>query len=109
MIKVGVIGLGNIAQKAYLPVYSELQDRFEWHLSSRNAEKLAHIQKQFGFQYGSTNSDELITEGVEAVFVHTPTATHYDIINDSRNRYHAILNGFRNGRICRWPTNPTGR
>ncbi|WP_268744057.1 hypothetical protein [Pediococcus pentosaceus] len=43
MIKVGVIGLGNIAQKAYLPVYSELQDRFEWHLSSRNAEKLAHI------------------------------------------------------------------
>ena len=80
MIKVGVIGLGNIAQKAYLPVYSELQDRFEWHLSSRNAEKLAHIQKQFGFQYGSTNSDELITEGVEAVFVHTPTATHYDII-----------------------------
>lgn len=80
MIKVGVIGLGNIAQKAYLPVYSELQDRFEWHLSSRNAEKLAHIQKQFGFQYGSTNSDELITEGVEAVFVHTPTATHYAII-----------------------------
>ncbi|MDB1561678.1 hypothetical protein PGA94_02445 [Pediococcus pentosaceus] len=77
MIKVGVIGLGNIAQKAYLPVYSELQDRFEWHLSSRNAEKLAHIQKQFGFQYGSTNSDELITEGVEAVFVHTllPTMT----------------------------------
>ncbi|MCC3237805.1 gfo/Idh/MocA family oxidoreductase, partial [Pediococcus acidilactici] len=32
MIKVGVIGLGNIAQKAYLPVDSQLQDRFEWYL-----------------------------------------------------------------------------
>jgi virulence factor len=80
MIKVGVIGLGNIAQKAYLPVYSELQDRFEWHLISRNAEKLARIQNQFGFQHGSTNQDDLFTAGVDAVFIHTPTSTHYAII-----------------------------
>lgn len=80
MLKVGVIGLGNIAQKAYLPVYSKLQDQFEWHLMTRNGAKLAQIQKRYGFQYGTTNQDDLILAGVDAVFIHTPTPTHYQII-----------------------------
>lgn len=80
MIKIGVIGLGNIAQKAYLPVYAQLQDQFEWHLVTRNAEKLEQIQQRFGFSYGTTNQDDLIKAGVKAVFIHTPTPTHYQII-----------------------------
>lgn len=80
MLKVGVIGLGNIAQKAYLPVYSKLQDQFEWHLMTRNGAKLAQIQKRYGFQHGTTNQDDLISAGVDAVFIHTPTPTHYQII-----------------------------
>jgi virulence factor len=80
MLKVGVIGLGNIAQKAYLPVYSQMQDQVEWHLISRNAEKLAQIQQQYGFQHGSTNQADLLNGDIDAVFIHTPTPTHYAII-----------------------------
>ena len=80
MIKVGVIGLGNIAQKAYLPVDSQLQDRFEWYLVSRQAEKLQHLQKKYGFQHGTTRMDDLFEENVQAVFIHTATSTHYAII-----------------------------
>lgn len=29
MLKIGVIGLGNIAQKAYLPVMAAMQDQYE--------------------------------------------------------------------------------
>ena len=39
-MKIGVIGLGDIAQKAYLPVMVEMQDEVEWHLCSRNGETL---------------------------------------------------------------------
>ncbi len=70
MIKVGVIGLGNIAQKAYLPVDSQLQDRFEWYLVSRQAEKLQYLQKKYGFQHGTTRVDDLFEENVQAVFIH---------------------------------------
>lgn len=80
MVKIGVIGLGNIAQKAYLPVDSQLQDRFEWYLVSRQADKLHHLQKRYGFQHATTRMDDLLDENVQAVFVHTATATHYTIV-----------------------------
>ncbi len=37
-MKIGVIGLGNIAQKAYLPTYSECRHLAEFVLATRNPE-----------------------------------------------------------------------
>ena len=45
-MKIGVIGLGNIAQKAYLPIMVEMQAEVEWHLCSRNKETLETVGKK---------------------------------------------------------------
>ncbi len=37
-MKVGVLGLGNIAQKAYLPVYTQMQDQAAFYFATRNKE-----------------------------------------------------------------------
>lgn len=80
MKKIGVMGLGNIAQKAYLPVITSLQDEFEWHFCTRNADKRAKLMQQYGVTHGEANLEELIAQKPLAVFVHTPTFTHYQII-----------------------------
>lgn len=85
MEKIGVIGLGNIAQKAYLPVMAALQDKFEWHLTTRNEAKGEMLEKKYGFKHFHQTLDELIAEKPLAVFVHTPTATHYEIIRQLLN------------------------
>lgn len=80
MLKVGIIGLGGIAQKAYLPVDVMMQDKVEWHLYTRNQEKLQAIGKQYNNTnlYGSIEA--LIESGIEAAFVHTATHTHAPIV-----------------------------
>ncbi|EPC85414.1 dehydrogenase-like protein, partial [Lacticaseibacillus paracasei subsp. paracasei Lpp43] len=40
MLTIGVMGLGTIAQKAYLPVYTQMQNQVHWVLSTRNDDKL---------------------------------------------------------------------
>lgn len=80
MEKIGVIGLGNIAQKAYLPVMATLQDKYEWHLTTRNEAKGEMLEKKYGFKHFHQTLAELIAEKPLAVFVHTPTQTHFQII-----------------------------
>ncbi|KRK64117.1 putative oxidoreductase (putative) [Companilactobacillus tucceti DSM 20183] len=80
MEKIGVIGLGKIAQKAYLPVMSELQDQFEWHLTTRNKDKGQFLKAKYNFSHLHQTLDQLIAEKPLAVFVHTPTKTHAAII-----------------------------
>ena len=48
-MKIGVIGLGNIAQKAYLPTYSECRHLAEFVLATRNPETRQKIADQYGF------------------------------------------------------------
>jgi len=85
MEKIGVIGLGNIAQKAYLPVMATLQDEYEWHLTTRNKAKGEMLERKYGFKHFHQTLDELIAEKPLAVFVHTPTSTHYEIIKQLLN------------------------
>ncbi|KRM72984.1 Gfo/Idh/MocA family protein [Lacticaseibacillus brantae] len=79
MLNIGVIGLGNIAQKAYLPVYAGLRSQVNWQIQTRDQDKLAAIGQQYGFK---TTTSLASQEGLDAVMIHTPTATHYDLIRD---------------------------
>ncbi|WP_125568702.1 Gfo/Idh/MocA family protein [Companilactobacillus insicii] len=85
MDKIGVIGLGNIAQKAYLPVMASLQDKYEWHLTTRNEEKGQKLASKCGFKHLHQTLDQLIDEKPLAVFVHTPTSTHESVIRQLLN------------------------
>jgi len=78
-MSVGMIGLGEIAQKAYLPVLSAWRD-IELLLCSRNPARLADIQAQYRVQRGTTSLDQLIDWRPQVAFVLTPSTTHRVII-----------------------------
>ena len=50
MLTIGVIGLGTIAQKAYLPVYAQMQNQVHWLLNTRNEDKLEQLSAQYGLE-----------------------------------------------------------
>ncbi|WP_320163351.1 Gfo/Idh/MocA family oxidoreductase [uncultured Trichococcus sp.] len=89
-MKVGVIGIGNIAQKAYLPVMAEMRDTVEWHLCSRNKETLELVGKKYSFDRLYTDMDEWMDSGIEAAFVHVATAAHATVIRSLLDRGIAV-------------------
>ncbi len=85
VLKLGVIGLGDIAQKAYLPVYSGIED-IELHLYTRNQEKLRSIGRQFRFEHLHSDLESLINSGITGAFVHSSTASHQEIVHELLQR-----------------------
>ncbi len=78
-MSVAIIGLGSIAQKAYLPVLSAWEG-IDLLLCSRNPAGVAKIQAQYRIERGSTNLEELIDWGPKAALVLTPSSTHRAIV-----------------------------
>ena len=77
-MKVAMIGIGDIAQKAYLPVMSVKKD-VEVVLCSRNESLLKELCEMYkGIRY-VTDMDALYRENIEAAFVHAATEAHYSI------------------------------
>ena len=79
MIKIGIIGLGDIATKAYLPVLSN-HAGFEFHLCSRNELRLKEIGTRYRIYNLHTNLDSLLDVGISGAFVHTATDSHFEIV-----------------------------
>lgn len=91
MLKIGVIGLGDIAQKAYLPVFSNLTD-IELHLFTRSETKLAEISQKYRLLHTHFNLQSLMKSGIKAAFVHSSTESHYEIVKDLlRNGIHVYV------------------
>lgn len=84
-MKLGIIGLGGIAQKAYLPLYGSMQNQAEFILASRTPEKLRDLKQKYGFKQSVATVEELIQADIDACFVHTPTDTHYAIAKQLLN------------------------
>ncbi|MGG3561923.1 Gfo/Idh/MocA family oxidoreductase [Neobacillus rhizosphaerae] len=79
MLKLGVIGLGDIAQKAYLPVYSSMKE-IEFHFYTRNQDKLRSLGSQYRFEHLHSDLDSLMNSGINGAFVHSSTASHEGIV-----------------------------
>lgn len=79
MVKIGIIGLGDIAAKAYLPVLS-CKAGFEFHLCSRNESRLQELGNQYRIVNLHTTLASLLKSGIIAAFVHATTAAHYEIV-----------------------------
>lgn len=79
-MKVGCIGLGDIAQKAYLPVLSTLPG-VELHLQTRTPATLAAVAETHRIPAAQCHTDlgSLLAQGLDAAFVHAPTAAHPEI------------------------------
>ncbi|GEK90515.1 Gfo/Idh/MocA family protein [Alkalibacterium kapii] len=79
-MKIGVIGLGNIAQKAYLPIYTARHTKHEWYFSTRTPDTLKTVGKKYGIPEDRQFTDwKNLLERVDAVFIHTPSDTHEDV------------------------------
>lgn len=79
-MKIGVIGLGNIAQKAYLPVYAELRDQATFVLTTRNQKTLRQVSEKYGFIETVETVEALIQAKVVACFVHVATKVHGQVV-----------------------------
>ncbi|MFE1551888.1 Gfo/Idh/MocA family protein [Streptomyces sp. NPDC058718] len=79
-MKVGCIGLGDIAQKAYLPVLATLPG-VELHLQTRTAATLDRVADAHHLPAAQRHRDldSLLAAGLDAAFVHAPTAAHAEI------------------------------
>ncbi|MGP3684452.1 Gfo/Idh/MocA family protein [Streptomyces sp. IBSNAI002] len=80
-MKVGCIGLGDIAQKAYLPVLTT-RPEIELHLQTRTPATLERVGAIHHLPAGRLHADldSLLAEGLDAAFVHAPTASHPEIV-----------------------------
>ncbi|WP_425836516.1 Gfo/Idh/MocA family protein [Streptomyces fractus] len=80
-MKVGVIGLGDIAKKAYLPVLGA-RPALELHLQTRTPATLTEVADQLRVPEAQRHADldSLLAQGLDAAFVHAPTSAHPEIV-----------------------------
>ncbi|MBT2290625.1 Gfo/Idh/MocA family oxidoreductase [Paenibacillus albidus] len=79
-IRVAMIGIGDIARKVYLPLLTQHPRVEVAGVLSYSPDTVRHTVDQYRLPKGTTNLDELLSWKPEAVFVHSPTPTHYDIV-----------------------------
>lgn len=89
-MKIGIIGLGDIAQKGYLPVLT-VKENVELILCTRNLITLNKLSKKYRINQYVQSIDELIGKGIDAAFVSTATSAHFEIaeklLNNGINVY----------------------
>ncbi|GIH98522.1 oxidoreductase [Planobispora takensis] len=73
-----MIGLGDIAEKAYLPVLATLPG-LDLHLCTRDRATLDRLGDAHRVAARFTSVDEVVKAGVEAAFVHAATSAHAEI------------------------------
>lgn len=83
-MKIGIIGLGNICEKAYLPVITA-KEGVELVFCTRNKEKLDSLSKKYRINESVSSVDDLINMNIDAAFVHTATESHVEIIEKLLN------------------------
>ncbi|MEG3128016.1 Gfo/Idh/MocA family oxidoreductase [Pantoea cypripedii] len=77
-LRIGIVGLGGIAQKAWLPVLSQAES---WQLAgafSPNQAKAQPICDSYRIPYFTTL--DALAAASDAVFVHSSTASHYEVV-----------------------------
>lgn len=80
-MKVGCIGLGDIARKAYLPVLGA-HPGIELHLQTRTPATLAAVADGLHLPRAQRHADldSLLAQDLDAAFVHAPTDVHPQIV-----------------------------
>ncbi|MBF8807611.1 MAG: Gfo/Idh/MocA family oxidoreductase [Enterococcus lacertideformus] len=78
-MKVGVIGVGNIAEKAYLPTYAKNQGSIDFYFATRNKETKRRIHEMYGFENLYETVDDLLAQNITACMIHAATKVHYTL------------------------------
>ena len=79
-LKIALIGLGAIAQKAYLPVMAN-HAAVDPVLCTRNLDVLSEFSKKYRIDSCYSTIDDLLLLNLDAAMVHTSTESHYTIVH----------------------------
>src|SRR5882672_10491077 len=79
-MRIAVVGLGSIAQRAYLPILAALEN-VELVLCSRNREQLSQLAARYRVRESTTSITDLSSMRIDAAFVHAATEAHEDIVS----------------------------
>ncbi|MFI5776849.1 Gfo/Idh/MocA family protein [Nocardia sp. NPDC051570] len=80
LLPVAVIGLGDIAEKAYLPVLAA-EPGLDIHLMTRNRETLDRVGDRYRLPNRHSTLDSVVSAGVRAAFVHAATSAHVELVD----------------------------
>jgi virulence factor len=78
-LRVGVVGLGDIATMDYLPVLARRGD-VDLTLMSRTPQRVTRVGREFGVGRTTTRLADLLDAGLDAAFVHASTEAHADLV-----------------------------
>lgn len=78
---IGIIGLGDIAKKAYLPILGSMEG-IDLAICSRSQGSVMQVQNQYRVPRATTHLDDLFRMGIQAAFVLTPSETHAKITTE---------------------------
>ncbi|HEL0065482.1 TPA: Gfo/Idh/MocA family oxidoreductase [Streptococcus equi subsp. zooepidemicus] len=78
MLDIGIVGLGAISQKAYLPYMRQLRG-INWHLSTRNESVRQEVGQLFGCTRLYRTVNELLEAKLDGVFIHAATKAHLEL------------------------------
>jgi len=81
--RVGVIGLGGIAQVVHLPILSKMDSVEIVAVSEINKNRLNTISEKYGIKQKFTDHQKMLTENkLDAIIIATPTDTHHSVSLD---------------------------
>ena len=78
MLNIGVVGIGAIAQKAYLPVMRSIGN-VKWYMCTRNVEVLQRESKLLGRCIPCNSVEELLQFDLDGVMIHVSTDVHVEV------------------------------
>jgi virulence factor len=90
MTRIGIVGIGDIAKKAYLPILCNLPD-VEILPCTRNVDTLKEVMSKYHLRSGMTDLKELILEKPDMIFLCSATSAHFEqakVIIESRIPLH---------------------
>ncbi len=78
--RIAIIGLGGIARKVYLPLLTAHPQVEIVGIMNRSPEPVKEIGQAHRIERGTTDLKELLSWDLDAVFVHTATESHFEIV-----------------------------
>ena len=78
--RIAIIGLGDIAKKAYLPIVAN-HPKISPVLCTRNTQILKELSTQYRINEAYLNIDELIKTQPDAAMIHSSTESHFALVS----------------------------